>query len=452
MSVNVARLLVLVYSLCAITAHAAKALPDLTALIEGVSPAVVKVSVESPATAQGMAESHPWSSHDIPAIPLSLGSGFLISDDGYVLTNYHVVREASNIQVRLLDQREFQAQLIGADTRSDLALLKIEAASLPYLRFEQKQPLKVGEWVLAIGSPFGLDYSVSAGIVSATGRSLPSASGDNYVPFVQTDVAINPGNSGGPLFNLEGRVVGVNSQILTRSGGSMGLSFAVPAPVALNVVAQLKAKGRVDRGWLGLRVQGVDQGLANAFGLKKPRGALIVEVIAGSPAEEEGLLAGDIILSFDDQPVDRAGELAPLVGATEPGQRVRMVIMRQQERLTLTAVLGLLPDEQVLAGRPPVTDVGPPNRLGIRVRSLDTALALSVPGAAGVQVVALESQGPGARAGLLEGDIIVQLAYVYVEHAQHFDALLQTLAADKPVPVRVYRDGEYLYLPITPEQ
>ncbi|MFZ4701614.1 MAG: Do family serine endopeptidase, partial [Candidatus Methylumidiphilus sp.] len=246
----------------------------------------------------------------------SLGSGFIISSDGYVLTNQHVVKDADEIVVRLQDRRELVAKVVGSDKRSDIALLKIEATNLPVLNIGSSENMKVGSWVLAIGSPFGFDHSVTAGIVSAKGRSLPS---DNYVPFIQTDVAINPGNSGGPLFNMEGQVVGVNSQIYSRTGGSMGISFAIPIEVAMKVVEQLKTSGHVTRGWLGVQIQDVTRELAESFGMKKPQGALISKVLPKSPAEAAGLQIGDIITDYNKQEIVSSSTLPPMVGNTKIG-------------------------------------------------------------------------------------------------------------------------------------
>ena len=241
-----------------------------------------------------------------------MGSGFVISKDGYILTNHHVVDGADEIVVRFSDRREFTAEVVGTDRRSDLALLKIEASGLPVLEFAEPDRLKVGAWVLAIGSPFGLDYSASVGIVSAIGRSIPTEKGENYVPFIQTDVAINPGNSGGPLFNLDGEVVGINSQIYSRSGGSIGLSFAIPASVAIGVVEQLKKNGVVQRGWVGVVIQDVDRDLALSLDLDMPQGALINAVEPGSPADRGSIKPGDVIVRFDDQPIVDSGDLLPM--------------------------------------------------------------------------------------------------------------------------------------------
>ncbi|MXY04284.1 MAG: trypsin-like serine protease, partial [Gammaproteobacteria bacterium] len=293
-------------------------LPDFTELVEDNAAAVVNVSTtrrqnERDPRMRDFEEFFrrfpPQPQPPSNARPRSLGSGFVISDDGYVLTNNHVVEGADEILVRFPDRRELSAEVVGTDRRSDLALLKVEADNLPTVRLGRSEDLDVGEWVLAIGSPFGFDYSVTAGIVSAKGRSLRTERNESYVPFIQTDVAINPGNSGGPLFNLDGEVVGINSQIYSRSGGFMGVSFAIPIDVAMDVVDQLKSAGRVSRGWLGVVIQEVSRDLAESFGLERPHGALISEVAPGSPADESELQAGDVIIEFDDKPIERSEEL-----------------------------------------------------------------------------------------------------------------------------------------------
>lgn len=321
-------------SLFAMASMSAKAmqLPDFTELVEDSSPAVVNISTEQlPSTAQGQSQLNPnakelneFFRHFFGQQPLdkqpqrkqrnSLGSGFIISADGYVLTNNHVIDGADIIHVRLNDRREYEAKLVGTDKRTDLALLKIEAEDLPTVTIGDSDNMKPGQWVLAIGSPFGFDYTVTAGIVSALGRNLPS---DNYVPFIQTDVAINPGNSGGPLFNLDGEVIGINSQIYTRSGGFMGVSFAIPSNLVMSVVEQLKNEGRVTRAWLGVIIQDVSSDLAESFGLDRPSGALVSRVIPDSPAQEAGLIDGDIILEFNNEIIEQSSELPYRVGGVK---------------------------------------------------------------------------------------------------------------------------------------
>jgi serine protease Do len=271
-----------------------------------------------------------------------MGSGFVISEDGYILTNHHVVDNAEEIQVQFADRSEYSATIVGSDRLSDLALLKIEAQDLPTLEFADPDSLKVGAWVLAIGSPFGLDYSVTAGIVSAIGRSIPSSESTNYVPFVQTDVAINPGNSGGPLFNLDGKVVGINSQIYSRSGGSIGLSFAIPVNVANNVVKQLKNNGKVQRGWLGVGIQDIDKKLAEALDLPGPQGALVTAVMPGSPAEKGDIAPGDVIVRFDAQSILDSDDLPHIVGLITPGKKVKVELFREGIRKYLSVEVGAL--------------------------------------------------------------------------------------------------------------
>jgi|TARA_R110000851_G_scaffold328522_1_gene499265 serine protease Do len=328
-------------------------LPNFNQLIQTSSPAVVKIDSVQKILGTGMTQMNERNIPDMFREPHedsrageahATGSGFIISDDGYVLTNEHVVENAHEVIIRLIDRREFEAKVIGIDHRSDLALLKIDAENLPKINFADPGKVKVGDWALAIGSPFGLDYSVSAGIISAIGRSIPTENGDNYVPFIQSDVAINPGNSGGPLLNLDGEVVGINSQIFTHSGGSIGLSFAVPAGVAIDVVSQLKSKGRVDRGWLGVYVQEVDKSLARSSGLTKTQGALVVQVEAGSPADVAGIHAGDIVLYFDNEEIIESGDLPHVVGLLSPGSQIKAQLIRGKKKKTLDVIVGTLPD------------------------------------------------------------------------------------------------------------
>src|SRR5258708_7931835 len=280
----------------------------------------------------------------------SLGSGFIISHDGYILTNAHVVEAADEINVKFTDKREFKAKVIGADKRTDVALIKIEGASLPMVKFGDPAKLKVGEWVVAIGAPFGFENTVTAGIVSAKGRSLPQ---ENFVPFIQTDVAINPGNSGGPLFNMRGEVVGINSQIYSRTGGFMGLSFAIPADVALDVQKQLKEKGRVARGRIGVVIQEVTRDLATSFGVGKPRGALVNSVEKGSPADKAGIEPTDIILSFDGKAVDASSDLPRIVGSTRPGSNSTVEVWRKGAAKKLTLTVGELQEDRVASADKP---------------------------------------------------------------------------------------------------
>ena len=451
------------------SAGMARGLPDFTDLVEDVSPAVVNISTTQrvtnrlPMGAPGMPDLEglpplfreffersfpPGQGGQMPPerqAPQSLGSGFIISRDGYVLTNNHVIADAEEIFVRLSDRRELLAELVGADPRSDLALLKIDAGGdLPVTRMGSSADLKPGEWVLAIGSPFGFDYSVTAGIVSAKGRSLPN---ENYVPFIQTDVAINPGNSGGPLLNLDGEVVGINSQIFTRSGGFMGLSFAIPVDVAMDVVEQLKANGSVQRGWLGVVIQEVNKDLAESFGLSRPAGALVAQIMPQGPADEGGLQVGDVILSFNGQDIVMSSDLPHAVGLVRPGTEATLVVMRDKRRQTLRMEIGALPeDEAAIAATP--RDTAPANtdnRLGVVVVELSDAQKNSLDVRSGVAVREVR-QGPGAMVGLRPGDIITDLDNRPVESVKEFNAITAELPTNRSVSMRVIRQGRASYI------
>ena len=335
--------------------------PDFNELITKASPAVVRIDtsqeLEGVADLSPSEQSLPDTYHDFfehrsgeSPETRATGSGFIISKDGYVLTNQHVVSGASQISVKLIDYRVFDAKVVGMDARSDLALLKIDARNLPMLTFEDPEKVKVGQWVIAIGAPFGLDFSASAGIISAIGRSIPTEGGDNYVPFIQSDVATNPGSSGGPLLNLAGKVAGVNSQIFSKpGGGSIGLSFAIPAGIATEVIRQLKSKGRVARGWLGVYVQDVDKALAISAGLDHTLGALVAQVEPGSPADKADIKPGDIILSLNDRKIIDSGTLPQVVGLLMPGDRVSAEIVRDTARRRVKITLGELPDTTATA-------------------------------------------------------------------------------------------------------
>lgn len=450
----------------------AQELPDFTDLVEEVSPAVVNISTSRAVTRSPVAggpgmpdlEGLPpifreFFEHGLPQgpqgqqqprqqqpSPQSLGSGFILSKDGYVLTNNHVVEGADEIFVRLSDRREMVAKLIGADPRSDLALLKIEAdEDLPAVRIGKSSDLKPGEWVLAIGSPFGFDYSVTAGIVSAKGRSLPT---ENYVPFIQTDVAINPGNSGGPLLNLDGEVIGINSQIFTRSGGFMGLSFAIPADVAMDVVAQLKKTGAVQRGWLGVVVQEINKDLAESFGLPKPAGALVAQIMPGGPADEGGLQVGDVILEFNGQEINMSSDLPHAVGRVRPGEETSVVVMRDKKRRTLELEVGALPEDDSVAASAEPSEQAPSqasNRLGVAVAELTEKQreAMDVP--AGI-VVREVRQGPAAMVGLRAGDVITSLDNKQIESVEQFEKITEALPTNRSVSMRVVRQGRASYI------
>lgn len=358
-----------------------------------------------------------------------------------MLTNHHVVAEADEVIVKLSDRRQLIAKVIGTDPASDLALLKIEADDLPTVRIGDVSKLKVGEWVLAIGSPFGFDHSVTAGIVSAKRRSLGS---EQYVPFIQTDVAINPGNSGGPLFNLKGEVVGINSQIYSRTGGYMGLSFAIPVDVAMDVVRQLQKSGRVTRGWLGVVVQEVDRGLAKSFGMRYPEGALVADVLPGSPALEAGIKIGDIIVEFNGDSVPSANDLPPLVGVIDVGDKVTVKLLREGKKLAIKVKIGRLPDaEQPKAkGKDEIRK----QSLGLEVEDLspEQRQAFNVP-QGGVLVTDVE-EGPAVASGLQPGDILLRLGNEKLRDVAHFHALVGKLQPGDSVPVLVERQGQPLFL------
>ena len=353
-----------------------------------------------------------------------------------------MVRNADEILVRLSDRRELEAKLIGADERSDLAVLKVEASGLPAVELGDSDDLEVGEWVLAIGSPFGFDYSVTAGIVSAIGRSLPN---ENYVPFIQTDVAINPGNSGGPLFNLGGEVVGINSQIYTRSGGFMGVSFAIPISVAMEVADQLKEKGKVSRGWLGVVIQEVNKDLAESFGLKKAKGALVAQLVPGSPAEEGGLLSGDIITQFNGKEINLSSDLPHMVGRIKPGDTATLDIVRNGKSKRLKLKIGALPD-----GDSPVISQSQPavesNRLDILVSEL-TDQQRSKSGE-GVVVSDVTSGGAGAMAGLVRGDVITMIYGERIRSRLEFQRITDGLPAGRSVPMQIIRRGAAMFIPL----
>ena len=426
-------------------------LPDFTQLISDNSSAVVKIrAVEQ--TPERRRQLQPQD--QIPDAfrdffgqrppqrrkSAAMGSGFIISGDGYILTNNHVIGDASEISVRLNDRREYKATVVGADPRSDLALLKIDETDLPSVTLAAPNGLKVGEWVVAIGSPFGLDYSASAGIVSAIGRSIPTARGEDYVPFIQTDVAINPGNSGGPLFNLNGEVVGINSQIYTRSGGSIGLSFAIPVSVAAEVIAQLKDKGRVDRGWLGVYIQDVNKNLAESLGLKKPSGALIAQVESGSPADKAGMEAGDVVIEFDGQGIIDASDLPHTVGLMSPGKKTSAVVVRKGKERKLKVTVGARPGDDRIGARGEVGDV-----LGLTVEDLTDEIQTKWRLSGGVVVNKVALDSPAAEAGLQAGDVIVQLGYRTITSLSDYDAVLEDMPTGAPVALRFFRRGRSVF-------
>lgn len=456
------------------SAHA-RSLPDFTELVEDNAAAVVNISTTSaPARNSGGAyPGLPFSDRQLEQLPeyfqeffrgpqspfgnnpgreeprRSMGSGFIVSSDGYVLTNNHVIEGADEIVVRLSDRRELPATLVGTDPRSDMAVLKIENGDdLPVVKVGRSKNLKVGEWVLAIGSPFGFDYTVTAGIVSALGRSLPT---ENYVPFIQTDVAINPGNSGGPLFNLDGEVVGINSQIYTRSGGFMGVSFAIPIDDAMNVFRQLRDKGSVARGWLGVLIQEVNRDLAESFGLKRPRGALIAEVMSGSPAEAAGLQAGDIVLEYDNEVVDLSSDLPPMVGRTLAGETAELTVLREGREMTFDVEIGKLPEQgEQLASAPASSTNGSSSApLGLVVEPLTSEMADSADLKGGVLVTGV-GPGPAREAGIRPQDVITEIHRKPVNSVAEFRQAINGLPSDRAVSVRIVRQGRAIYMVMKP--
>jgi serine protease Do len=448
------------WCLIGVASLSSAALPDFTEIVEASSPAVVKILVEYEAENpryQEELEELPESLRRFfnfrgrPPVPrerAGMGSGFIFSSDGFVITNHHVVDGAKHVVVRLPNRQEFDAEIIGTDPRSDLAVLKIVADSLPILRLADDGAVKVGQWVLAIGSPFGLDFSVTAGIVSALGRSLPTTSGDNYVPFIQTDVAINPGNSGGPLFNLEGEVIGVNSQIFTRSGGSIGLSFAIPSSVVRNVVTQIQETGAVERGWLGVSIQDVDRNLADSFGLERPRGALIAQVGNGSPAEKAGLAPGDIIVSFDGHAIETSADLPHIVGLIAPGTSVEAVIIRDGRERSLQVEVGMLAADAVARVETGAASDGTVRLLGMRIAPVEAEVLSDLGLSGGVEVVGVTPGSPADESGVEEGDILTRLGSRPVSQLADLDGASAELVPGASVPARLIRGRSPLFIGI----
>lgn len=365
---------------------------------------------------------------------VSTGSGFIISEDGYLLTNNHVVEDADEITVSLGDRREYIAEVIGADERSDVALLKIKANDLPVLEIGESKNLKVGEWVVAIGSPFQLRFSVTSGIVSAKGRSIPNGSDSTYVPFIQTDVAINPGNSGGPLFDLEGKVVGINSQIYTRSGGYMGVSFAIPIDYAMDVADQLKENGYVARGWLGVSIQEITSELAEALDMDVPKGALISQIIEDSPAEKSGLKEEDVILFFDGEEIFYSSDLPLTVGAIRPGSEVNAMVLRDGKKKTIQVTVGELPKDPAVAFNNTQQNI-----LGIVVENQNNDNQRSF--IEGVVVTSVDPEGVAYRSGIRRGDIIYSLGRVKITNVSEFRDVLSDIDKERNSTIGIARNG-----------
>lgn len=448
----------------------AKDLPDFTELAEKHGSEVVNISVTQHIQGGAGMVPYPGMPDDeqmqeffkrfgipMPGVPgqngapqpeyksQSLGSGFIISNDGYILTNAHLINQADEVIVKLSDKREFKAKIIGVDRRTDVALLKIEAVGLPKVIIGDPEKLKVGEWVAAIGSPFGLENTMTAGIVSAKGRALPQ---ENFVPFIQTDVAINPGNSGGPLFNLAGEVVGINSQIYSRTGGSMGLSFAIPIDVALDISNQLKASGKITRGWLGIAIQELTKELAESFGMKNTNGALVAGVEKNGPADKGGLEAGDVITKFDGKPIIASADLPRIVGSTKPGKVAAVEILRKGSAKTLSMGVGEMPaDPSEVAQANNKPTIKPElNRIGLILKELTPQQKKKLNGKNGLLVV--DAQGVVAQAGVRRGDVILGLNNTEVQSLDQFNKQLMGFAAGKTIALLVLRGESTLYVPI----
>ncbi|MGA0610282.1 DegQ family serine endoprotease [Caldimonas sp. KR1-144] len=443
---------------------AARGLPDFTDLVEQVGPSVVNIRTtervrpgrNAPEMDEDMQEffrrffgvppgqfpqprRNPRQGPEEEEQQRGVGSGFILSADGYVMTNAHVVEGADEVYVTLTDKRELKAKIIGSDKRTDVAVVKIDAANLPAVRIGDVNKLRVGEWVMAIGSPFGLENTVTAGIVSAKARET-----GEFIPFIQTDVAINPGNSGGPLINLRGEVVGINSQILSRSGGFMGISFAIPMDEAMRVADQLRASGRVVRGRIGVTIGEVTKDVAESLGLGKATGALVRSVEAGGPAEKAGVEPGDIITRFDGKPVERSTDLPRFVGNTKPGTKAALQVFRRGNARELTvAVAELEPDRATRAGSPTPgakPTPAPAGAFGMTVADLTDAQKRELKLKGGVRLEAVE--GAAARAGLREGDIVLAVANTEVADTRQFEAIVAKLDKSKPVSV-LFRRGDW---------
>ena len=443
-------------------------LPDFISLVEETGPAVVNIQVtqfgERASTSRADGMENPHEGQEIPEffrryfdVPgnrgnsrpdrRGAGSGFIFESDGYIITNHHVVDGADQIIVRLADRREFEAELIGSDPLSDIALLKIDATGLPTLKLGDSDSLRPGEWVVAIGSPFNFDQSVTAGIVSAKGRSTNQ---QQYVPFIQTDVAINRGNSGGPLLNMDGEVVGINSWILSSGGGYMGLSFSIPIETASGAVKQLREHGKVSRGLLGVQVGAVNREMAEAFGLERPVGALVNDVNAGSAAERAGIQPGDVILAFNDEFIESSGDLPPLVGANPPGTEAEVLVSRNGEEKTFVVTLDALESDEDGNLLTSSSGNGQSNALGIVVEQINENRRRALGNPEGGVIVSHIESDAAFRAGLRTGDVILTINNESVDDTESFDRVAQSLPRGKAVALRVMREGVTRYLAYSP--
>ena len=434
-------------------------LPDFTAIVQKYGPAVVNIDVVSRQESRSGFQGPPGMSPDDPfydffrrfGIPTPRGgnmpptrgegSGFIVTPDGYILTNAHVIDDATNVTVRLTDRREFTAKVIGSDKRTDVAVIKIDAKNLPTVRIGDPSQLRTGQWVIAIGSPFGFDNSVTAGIVSGISRSLPD---DNYVPFIQTDVAVNPGNSGGPLFNLAGEVVGINSQIYSRSGGYMGLSFAIPIDVATGVEGQLIKTGRVSRGRIGVTVQEVNAQFAESFGLDRPRGALIGSVEAGGPGDKAGLKPGDVILAVDGKDIDRSAQLPGIIANIKPGTDATLEVWRNKATKRVTVKVAELDEPMRKVAMRGGDEADNYSKLGVAVRPLDPREKAQVDTRG--NLVIEDVDGPAALAGLQPGDIILGVNGHDVSTVNDLQSAVRK--SGKAVALRIQRNGTEIFVPV----
>jgi len=430
------------------------ALPDFSVLVEKYGPTVVNISVTADGSKHAGKQQRGMPDMDdlppqfrgmIPNMPQpgpmhGQGSGFIVDSSGIIITNAHVVADADEVTVKLVDKREFTAKVLGSDKTTDVAVLKIDAKNLPVVTIGNPDATRVGEWVVAIGTPFGLENTVTSGIVSAKSRSLP---GDSYVPFIQTDAAVNPGNSGGPLFNLKGEVIGINSQIFTRSGGSQGLAFAIPIDVAMQVKDQIQQTGKVSHGRLGVTIQDVNQALAENFGLKGPTGALVGSVQKDGPAAKAGVEAGDVILKFNGKDITRSGELPPLVANVKPGAKVTIDVWRNGAAKQLSATVGTLEDKTVVAAEDKA-ELGKA-RLGVAVRPLSPEEKRDGELASGVVVENVG--GAAAKAGVRTGDVIVSINNTPVKSVEQLKELVAK--AGKTAALLVQRDDARIFIPVT---
>jgi len=440
-------------------ASALSGLPDFTTLVKQNHEAVVNISTQQSVDRDGefpglgdpdidkRIEEYERDRGGAPRSPFEssgMGSGFIISSDGFVLTNNHVVEGADEVIVRLHDRRELRAKVVGTDPRSDVALLKVEANGLPAVVVGNSDDLEVGEWVLAIGSPFGFDFSVTAGIVSATGRALPN---ESYVPFIQTDVAINPGNSGGPLFNLKGEVIGINSQIYSRTGSFMGLSFAIPIELAMDVTAQLKTAGRVSRGWLGVHIQEVTLDLAESFGMQTAHGAVVRSILPDSPAARSSLQVGDVITHLDGRKVDRSSSLPPLVGRVPVNTDATLRVVREGKQIEVLVNIGELPGQEELAQAVSPQRGPVPNALQLNVEALDDATREQLGiDQGGVIVSRVIADGAADLAGVEPGDVLLMVDNKPVDSPREFSSVVRSLNDAKSVAVLVQRESGPVFL------